>query len=68
MFKLSPIGGAGPLTKFNAPVLASSLVPDDHGAFWLVTMQKTSDPKVRQYGLGRFIPPDVDPLDLDLSN
>jgi hypothetical protein len=62
MFKLSPIGGAGPTTKINAPVLASQLVPDSQGGFWFTTLRKTADPKVRDYGLGRFVPPDVDPL------
>jgi hypothetical protein len=43
-------------------VLASQLVRDSQGGFWFRTMRKTADPKVRDYGLGRFVPPDVDPL------
>jgi hypothetical protein len=63
MFKLSPVGGVGPVTKIPGAVHAFRMLPDGQGKFWFGTMKETHDPDNKYaYGVGHFTPPDCDPL------
>jgi hypothetical protein len=65
LFKMDPVGGAyGPVGSIKPPKFPKKLYPDSAGSLWFLTREPLSK-TVFSLGLGRFDPPNVDPLNPD---